>query len=203
MAHGNGLYSNQPRSSTVEGISFERASPSDKAHPGLGWASEGFEGYVIIGVPWRWLETFFLQVGRQSAYHRPGFLPKGTFSLDCVLDHHFAKTQKQTHNGIVHRVGSYGHCKVLILHIKGFTFVALLAISSIAPASRFKVFQLTQSAAINLAKKSKPAIANTSIASLKHGRGSSTVHHLSIILFSTSRTEANDFRASITPTHRT
>lgn len=40
----------------------------------LGWASEGLEGYVIIGVPWRWLETFFLQVGRQSAYHWPGFL---------------------------------------------------------------------------------------------------------------------------------
>lgn len=98
----------------------------------LGWASEGLEGYVIIGVPWRWLETFFLLSGpskRLSLAGLPAKVPKGTLSPTCVLDHHFGKTQKQTDNDIVHRVGSYNHCKVLMLHLKGFTFVVLLAIS--------------------------------------------------------------------------
>lgn len=53
MAHGKELYSNQPRSNMVEGISFERASPGDKAHPtpcpglGLGGA-EGLEGLRVM-----------------------------------------------------------------------------------------------------------------------------------------------------------
>lgn len=69
MAHGIGLYSNQPKRGPVEGASFERVSASDKERAGprrgLSVMSSVFHGDGQSGLA----ETLLLQVGRVNAFH--------------------------------------------------------------------------------------------------------------------------------------
>lgn len=92
MAHGIGMYSNQPEGSPVEGASFERVSASDKEHAGprrgLRVMSSVFHGDPPTG-----RDTPFASGPSKRPLLAAGLL-NGVFSPACVLDYNFSNRDK-------------------------------------------------------------------------------------------------------------